>query len=72
MLNHETMNNMSSLYSSVEVLTEFINSVIVIHIFYQQLHFLLQPRVTYGCMDFQSESCLAVAYSMHFQTLVAS
>ena len=35
--------------------------------FYNQLHFLLQPRGAYGRMNFQSESCLAVDYSIHFQ-----
>ena len=48
---------------------DFINSVITSHIFYKQLHFLLQP---YGRMNFQSESFLAIAYSNQFQPLVAT
>ena len=60
--------NINSLYySSIEVLIDFINSVITLHVFYKQLHFSLQPQVTYGHMNFQSESCVAVAYSIHFQ-----
>ena len=34
--------------------------------FFNQLHFLLQPPVTYVHMNFQHESCLAVAYSIYF------
>ena len=54
-------------HSFIEVLIDFINSIITLHVFYKQLHFLLQPQVTYSCMNFQSESCLAVAYSIEFQ-----
>ena len=38
--------------------------------FYKQLHFLLQPRVTYSRMNFEPGSCLAFACSIHFQPLV--
>ena len=38
--------------------------------FKKQLHFLFQPHVAYGHMNFQPERCLAVAYSIHFQPLV--
>ena len=34
--------------------------------FYRQLHFLLHPQVAYGRINFHSESCLAVVYSIHF------
>ena len=72
MRNYGTINNTSSLcYISIEVEINFINFVVAIHVFYKQLHFLLQPRVTYGRMNFHSEICLAVAYSIHFQSLVA-
>ena len=72
MLNYETMNKMNSLYyRSIEVLINFINSFVTLHVFYKQLHFLLQPKITYGRMNFQSESWLAVAYSIPFQPLVA-
>ena len=59
----------SSHYSSIKVLIDFINSVITLPVFYKQLHFLLQPQVTYGRMNFQSESFLVVAYSIQFQPL---
>ena len=72
MLNYGIMNSVNSLYHiSIEVLIDFINSVITLHVFYKQLNFLLQPRVTYGRMNFKSESCLGVAYSVHIQPLVA-
>ena len=32
-------------YSSVRVLIDFINSVIAIHVFYEQVHCLLHPRI---------------------------
>ena len=38
---------------------------------YIQLHFLFQIQTAYGYINFQSESCLAVAYSIHSQLLVA-
>ena len=51
------MNNMNSFcYSFIDVLIEFINSVIPLHFFYKQLHFLLQHQFNYGSMNFQSES----------------
>ena len=72
MLNYEIINNVNSLYyRSIEVLIDFINSVVTLHVFYKQLHFLLQPQITYGRMNFQSARCLAVAYSIQFQPLVA-
>ena len=46
--------------------TPFVNTVITLHVFYKQLHFLLQPQVTCGHMNFQSESFRAVAYSIQF------
>ena len=56
-LNYGIINNMSSLYhSSIEVLVDLFNSVITLHVFYKQLHFLLQDQVTYSRMNFQSES----------------
>ena len=39
--------------------------------FYKQPYFLLQARVAYGRIHFQPKSCLEVAYSIHFQPLVA-
>ena len=39
-------------------------------LFYKQLHFLFQPQVACGHMNFQAESHLAVAYSIHFQPLI--
>ena len=41
------------------------------YFFYKQPLFLLQPRVAKCRMNFQPESFLAVAYSIHFQTLPA-
>ena len=56
-LNYGIMNNMNSFcYSFIDVLIEFINSVIPLHFFYKQLHFLLQHQLNYGSMNFQSES----------------
>ena len=56
-LNYGIMNNMNSFcYSFIDVLIEFINSVIPLHFFYKQLHFLLQHQFNYGSMNFQSES----------------
>ena len=43
----------------------------MLHVFCKQLHFLLQPQVIYSRMNFQPKSCLAVAYSIQFQPLVA-
>ena len=45
----------------------FFNYFTAIHVSLQAI----QPRVTCGPMNFQSESCLAVAYSIFFQPLVA-
>ena len=42
-----------------------------IHFFYKQLHFLLQPRVAYGHMNFEPESCLVVAYLIHKLLLIS-
>ena len=62
------INNMNSLYYSfIEVLIGFFNYFIAIHVSLQTI----QPRVTCSPMNFQSESCLAVAYSIFFQPLVA-
>ena len=62
MFNYGTVNNTNSLhYSTTEVLIDVINSIVAIHVFDKQLHFLLEFRVTYGRMNFQSEICLAVA-----------
>ena len=44
--------------------------ILVDKLFYKELHFLLQPRVTYSCIHFQPESCLTLAYSIHFQPMV--
>ena len=72
MFNYGTVNNTNSLhYSTAEVLIDVINSIVAIHVFDKQLHFLLEFRVTYGRMNFQSEICLAVASWIHFQPLVA-
>ena len=62
--NYGIINNMKSLYySSMEVLIDFNNSIITFYnhpsFYNKQLYFLLQPQVTYGRMNFQSESCLA-------------
>ena len=72
-LNYGPINNTNSLYySSVEVLADYINAVIAIHVsFYKQLYFVHQLRVTYGRMNFQSESWLAVDYSIYFYPQVA-
>ena len=62
MFNYGTVNNTNSLhYSTTEVLIDVINSIVAIHVFDKQLHFLLEFRVTYGRMNFQSEICPAVA-----------
>ena len=61
------MNNTNSLcYNSMKMLKDLINSVIAIHLFYDQLHFLYQPRVTYGRVNFQAERCPAVIDSVNF------
>ena len=64
---------MNSLHYSCieELLIDFTNSDITSHIFYKQLNFLLQSQVTCGHINFQSDSCLAVTYSIHSQALVA-
>ena len=72
MLNYGIINNKTSLYcNSVEVLIDFVDSVISIHIFSKQFHFLLQPRVTYNRMNFHHETCLVGDHSFHFKRLVA-
>ena len=56
MLHYGVISNMNSLYyNSIEMVIDFINSVITLHVFHKQFHFLLQPQVTYGRMNFQSE-----------------
>ena len=52
-------------YSSIEVLIDFINSVIVF------LPFFTSASNTYDRMSSRSESCLVVVYSTLFQSLVA-
>ena len=57
MLNYGTINYAKNFYYSyTEVLIDFINSLIAVHVFYKQLHFLPYPQVTYGPMNFQSET----------------
>ena len=34
----------------------------ILHVFYKQFHFLLQPRVAYDRINVQPESCSANAY----------
>ena len=63
------MNSLYYIY--IEVLIDFINFVITLHVFYKQLDFLLQPQVTQSRTIFPSESCLAVDYSIYIQPLVA-
>ena len=50
----------------MKMLKYLINSVIAIHLFYDQLHFLYQPQVTYGRVNFQAERCPAVTDSVNF------
>ena len=67
-LSGAAINNMNSLYYCfIEELIGFFNYFTAIHVSLQAI----QPRVTCGPMNFQSESCLAVAYSIFFQPLVA-
>ena len=67
-LNYGTFLKNSSYYSSIHV--DFINSVIAIHVFVTSNSiFLHQPRTLTNA---QSESCLAVTYSIHFQPLITS
>ena len=35
--------------------------------FYKQLHLITSASISYDAMNVQCESCLAVAYSIHFQ-----
>ena len=35
--------------------------------FYKQLHLITSASITYDAMNVQCESCLAIAYSIHFQ-----
>ena len=71
MLNYGTIKINSFYYSSIEVLIGFINSVIAIHVFLKATPLFTSASNTYDRMNFQSESCLVVAYSTHFQPLVA-
>ena len=71
MLNYETINNTNNLYyNSVEVLIDFIDSVVAKYIFLLATPFFTSAS-NYGRMNFHSESCRAISYSIHFQPLVA-
>ena len=56
----------SFFYSSIQVLIDFINSVIAIHVFFKVIPFFTSASNTSNRMNVQSESCLVVAYSIHF------
>ena len=53
------------------VLLRLIDILVTRYFISNSMFYLLQPRFAYSCMDFGLESCLAVAYSIHFQALVA-
>ena len=58
MINYGTANNTNSLYySSIEVLTDFINSVIAMNVFYKQLTFLFSLKLLMVAWKLPS-SCL--------------
>ena len=47
MLHYGVINSMNSLYyNCIEMVIDVINSVITLHVFHKQFHFLLQPQVT--------------------------